>query len=62
MAGKDDLANAVLGGVSDYMNDITDKIIRWYSANDDEKVFYYHAHVVKITYVYFVYFIVPVVM
>ena len=38
MAGKDDMANAVLGGASDYMSDITAKIIQWYQAKDDAKV------------------------
>ena len=38
MAGKDELSNAILGGASDYMNDITTKIIQWYQAKDEDKV------------------------
>ena len=38
MAGKDDLADAVLGGASDYVSDIFAKIVQWYVAKDDEKV------------------------
>jgi len=38
MAGKDELADAVLGGASDYMSDIFAKIIQWYEAKDDQKV------------------------
>ena len=38
MAGKDELANAVLGGASDYMTDIAAKIIQWYQAKDEDKV------------------------
>jgi len=41
MAGKDELANAVLGGASDYMSDIFAKILQWhYEPNDDQKVMY----------------------
>ena len=39
MAGKDEIANAVLGGASDYMCDIFAKIIQWYYAKDDQKVY-----------------------
>ena len=38
MAGKDDVADAVLGGASDFMCDISAKMIRWHLAKDDEKV------------------------
>ena len=38
MAGKDEVANAVLGGASDFMSDIWVKIIHWYFAKDDQKV------------------------
>ena len=38
MAGKDDVADAVLGGASDFMSDISAKILQWYRAKDDEKV------------------------
>lgn len=38
MAGKDEIANAVLGGASDYMCDIFAKIMQWYYAKDDQKV------------------------
>lgn len=38
MAGKDEIANAVLGGASDFMSDIWAKIIQWYFAKDDQKV------------------------
>ena len=38
MAGKDDIADAVLGGASDFMSDIGAKVLQWYRAKDDEKV------------------------
>ena len=38
LAGKDDTADAVLGGASDFMSDITAKMMQWYMAKDDEKV------------------------
>ena len=39
MAGKDDLANAVLGGASDYLSDIAANLIKaYYLAKDEEKV------------------------
>ena len=39
MAGKDEIANAVLGGVSDFINDITSVFVKMFSApNDEEKV------------------------
>ena len=38
MAGKDEIANAVLGGASDYMSDIYAKLIQWYYTKDDQKV------------------------
>ena len=38
LAGKDEIANAVLGGASDFMSDIWAKIIQWYFAKDDQKV------------------------
>ena len=38
MAGQDEIANAVLGGASDYMCDIFANIMRWYYAKDDQKV------------------------
>ena len=38
MAGKDDTADAVLGGASDFMSDIFAKITQWYEAKDDHKV------------------------
>ena len=38
MAGKDDLADAVLGGASDFMADIIAKMAKWYEAADDQKV------------------------
>ena len=45
MAGKDDLADAVLGGASDYMHDIFMKIAKWYEAKDkQEKVYCYCNH------------------
>ena len=40
MAGKDDISDAVLGGASDYMNDIIAKIIQWYQAKDEDKVLF----------------------
>ena len=39
MAGKDDIADAVLGGASDFISDFFAKVIQWYTAKDDEKVF-----------------------
>ena len=42
MAGKDDIADAVLGGASDFMSDISTKMIQWYLAKDDEKVLCVH--------------------
>ena len=38
LAGKDALADAVLGGASDYMIDIRAHIFEIYYAKDDEKV------------------------
>ena len=38
MAGKDDTADAVLGGASDFMSDILAKVKQWYEAKDDCKV------------------------
>ena len=38
MAGKDAVADAVLGGASDYMVDISAQLIKIYYAKDDEKV------------------------
>lgn len=38
LAGKDALADAVLGGASDYMSDIGTNLIKIYYAKDDEKV------------------------
>jgi len=38
MAGKDDVADAVLGGASDFISDIFAKVIKWYGAKGDEKV------------------------
>ena len=38
MAGKDEIANAILGGASDYIHDIAAKLIQWYQAKDEEKV------------------------
>ena len=39
MAGKDDLANAVLGGASDYLTDINGVFDKLYHApNDEERV------------------------
>lgn len=46
MAGKDEIADAVLGGASDYMCDIFAKIMQWYYAKDDQKVLSVFAHVV----------------
>ena len=40
MAGKDELANAVLGGVSDYLNDILANLAKIFRANDEEKVYH----------------------
>ena len=40
MAGKDDISNAVLGGASDYMYDITAKLMQWYQAKDEDKVLF----------------------
>ena len=45
MAGKDEIANAVLGGASDYMCDIFAKIMQWYYAKDDQKVLGVFAYV-----------------
>ena len=42
MAGKDDTADAVLGGASDFMNDIVAKMYQWYGAKDDQKVLCVH--------------------
>ena len=42
MAGKDDIADAVLGGASDFMNDIFAQIVKWFVAKDDQKVFCVH--------------------
>ena len=38
MAGKDDVADAVLGGASDFMTDIFNKTAQWFYAKDDQKV------------------------
>jgi len=38
MAGKDALADAVLGGASDYMSDIGAQLIKIFFGPDDEKV------------------------
>lgn len=38
MAGKDEMANAMLEGASDHMRDIFAKIMQWYYAKDDQKV------------------------
>ena len=38
MAGEDALADAVLGGASDFMSDILAQLIKIYHAKDDEKV------------------------
>ena len=38
MAGKDDVADAMLGGASDFISDIFAKVIQWYGTKDDEKV------------------------
>ena len=39
MAGKDDMANAVLGGASDYLHDIGSVLLKMYTApNDEERV------------------------
>ena len=46
MGGKDEIANAVLGGASDYMCDIFANIMRWYYAKDDQKVHCFHTCVV----------------
>ena len=40
MAGKDDLADAVLGGASDFMADITAKMNHW--AEFDQQVFTFY--------------------
>ena len=45
MAGKDDLADAVLGGASDFMADIVAKMANWYEAEDDQKVRCMHVSV-----------------
>ena len=39
MAGKDNLSNAVLGGSSDYLLDISKNTIKLYFAQGEEKVF-----------------------
>ena len=38
MAGKDELANAILGGASDYISDIYAKLTQYYQAKDEDKV------------------------
>ena len=38
MAGKNELDNALLGGASDYMADISIKMLQWYEAKDEDKV------------------------
>ena len=38
MAGKDELANAILGGASDYVSDIYAKLTQYYQAKDEDKV------------------------
>jgi len=38
MAGKDELADAVLGGSSDYILDIVAQVTKLFYANEDEKV------------------------
>ena len=39
MAGKDDVANAVLGGASDNISDIGNVLFKMYTApNDEERV------------------------
>ena len=39
MAGKDELANAVLGGASDFISDIAQVFLKLFRAsNDEEKV------------------------
>ena len=45
MAGKDDLADAVLGGASDFMDDIMSKVAQWSQAKDDQKVLCMHVSV-----------------
>ena len=42
MAGKDDLADAVLGGASDFMADIIAKMAQWFEMEDDQQVFCMH--------------------
>ena len=50
MAGKDDIADAVLGGASDFMSDIFAKLVQWfYEPNDDQKVL--SVHVLMFVYV-----------
>ena len=38
MAEKDELSNAILGGSSDYMTDISNQAIKIFFAQGDEKV------------------------
>ena len=38
MAGKDELADAVLGGASDYISDIIAVLAKMFYASDEEKV------------------------
>jgi len=38
MAGKDALSDAVLGGASDYMSDISTQLVKIFFSPDDEKV------------------------
>ena len=41
MAGKDDLADAVLGGASDFIADIIAKMAQWFEVEEDQQVFTY---------------------
>jgi len=41
MAGKDALGNAVLGGTSDYMLDISSHLSKMFGVSDEEKVCMY---------------------
>jgi len=44
MAGKDELANAVLGGSSDYIKDIVTQLTKVFNAKEDEKVIIRRLH------------------
>ena len=47
MAGKDELSNAVLGGASDYLDDILTKMFKVVFAQGEEKVVIHYIYYVN---------------